>query len=58
MNKYAKLIAAIVGLIVILLTDTFNLTIDGTGADMLRETILSLLTAFGVYQVPNKGNPT
>ena len=54
MARYSKLIAAIVGLLVIILTDVLNLTADGTSADALREILLSLLTAFGVYQIPNK----
>jgi len=54
MTKYMKLIAAIVGLLAIILTDVINITPDGTTADTVREAVLGLLTALGVYQVRNE----
>jgi hypothetical protein len=54
MSKFAKLIAAIVGLLAIVLTDHLNVVPDGTNAEMISQAILAVLTAFGVYQVRNE----
>lgn len=51
--KYSKLIAAIVGVVAIIIgPDMLGLAADTQAA---AQNILGLLTAFGVYAVPNKG---
>ena len=52
MSKYSKLIAAIVGLIAIIVgPDLLNLT---ETPEKVAEALLALITAFTIYQVPNK----
>lgn len=50
-----KLWVALVGVLAIIATDVLNLTTDGTTADTLRETIIAVLTLFGLERVPNAG---
>ncbi len=50
--KYSKLIAAIVGMIAVIIgPDVLGLTAD---TEQAAQNILGLLTVFGVYLVPNK----
>lgn len=51
-QHYNKLIAAAVGLVV-LLAARYGLDLSGQAA-VIVDTIVSVLTAFGVYQLPNK----
>lgn len=58
MGKYRKLITAIVGLVVVVLGPSFlgvspEGTIMGIAPDMAVQAIISVLTAFGVYQISN-----
>ena len=57
MSRYRKLIAAVIGLAVIIGNDFFGLGLDaeavGHQFDRLIDTGLALATAFGVYQLPN-----
>lgn len=52
MSKYSKLIAAIVGLAVIIVGPEFLDLTENT--ELVTQSVLALLTAFGVYQVPNQ----
>lgn len=52
MSQYNKLIAAAVGLVV-LLGSQFGLDLTAQ-QDAIVQVVVAVLTAFGVYQVPNK----
>lgn len=52
MSQYNKLIAAAVGLVV-LLGAQFGLDLTAQ-QDAIVQVVVAVLTAFGVYQVPNK----
>ncbi len=50
-QRYSKLIAAVIGVVVIIIgPDMLGLT-DTTA--LITETAIAVLTAIGVYQVPN-----
>ncbi|MGI9504291.1 MAG: hypothetical protein ACR2RE_14685 [Geminicoccaceae bacterium] len=51
MKKYRKFIAAVVGLSAIVLNDFVGL--DAGTSNLIADSILGVLTAFGVYQLPN-----
>lgn len=58
MNRYRKLIVAVVGLVALLLgPEFFGIseagTIFGMPTDTVVELAVTVLTAFGVYQVTN-----
>lgn len=57
MRNYRKLLAAVVGLAVIIGNDFFNLGLDaetvGQQADSLIDAAVAFLTAIGVYQLRN-----
>jgi hypothetical protein len=58
MSNYSKLIAAVVGLLVIVLGPGFigigdGLTVFGIDATVIVQGILAVLTALGVFAVPN-----
>jgi uncharacterized membrane protein (DUF441 family) len=52
MSNYRKLIAAIVGLLVILLYRQFGIDLTGT-EEFLVEILVSTVTAVAVYAFPN-----
>lgn len=52
MSRYSKLIVAVVGLLVVILGPEFLGAVEDT--ETTAQLVLALLTAFGVYQVPNK----
>ncbi len=52
-KKYKKLIAAGVGLAVLVVIRENNITVPGLDA-LVMELIVSALTAFGVYQASNE----
>lgn len=52
MNRYSKLIAAIIGLAVLAAMRHFDFSLPGFDAVAL-EWVVSAATAFGVYQVRN-----
>jgi uncharacterized membrane protein (DUF441 family) len=55
MQNYNKLIVAVVGLVVMLAAEHgLNLSAQ---QDAIVQILVSVLTAAGVYQVPNKPNP-
>jgi hypothetical protein len=53
MSKYNKLIAALVGVGVMIAARHFDLTLPGMDA-IVMDLIIGALTSFGVYQVENK----
>jgi len=53
MAKYRKLYAAIIGVSVLVALRYFDVTVAGLDSVVL-ELVVSALTAFGVYQVPNE----
>lgn len=58
MNKYRKLIAAVVGLAVVVLGPSFmgvspEGTLMGIPAEQAVSTLMAVLTALGVWAVPN-----
>lgn len=54
MNRYRKAIVAVVGVGALLALRIYEIEMIGIDA-VVMETIVSALTAFGVYQVPNDG---
>ena len=56
MTRYNKLWASLIGLIVLVGLDHFNVALPGFDAIVL-DLIVSALTALGVYQVPNAEDP-
>ena len=52
MLRYNKLLAATLGLGLLLATSYWNISIPGLD-QFVMELILTVATAFGVYQVPN-----
>jgi|TARA_R100001143_G_C3230272_1_gene74379 uncharacterized membrane protein len=52
MNKYRKLIVAVVGLALLLANDHMGLSLPGT-AEGITEMVVSAATAFGVWGVAN-----
>lgn len=61
MSSYRKLIAALVGALLIGLNTIFGIgdgtSIFGIGADQIVNTIVGVLTAVGVFAVPNEPEP-
>lgn len=55
--KYSKLVAAIVGLAVLLLHRHAGIDLAGEQAAIV-DVILAAVTAWSVYQLPNKEPPT
>lgn len=53
MSKYRKLIAAAVGLVVVVLGPDF-IGVADLNAEMITEFVFSILTAIGVWAVPNE----
>lgn len=56
MSNYNKLIAAVVGVGLMLLHQNFGVDLTGQAAPIV-DVILAALTAFGVYQLPNSKEP-
>ncbi len=54
MSKYSKLIAAVIGVVAIVIGPEILGLADEAKSEMIAQSVLALLTAFGVYQVPNK----
>lgn len=52
MGKYRKLIAAVIGLFVLLAKDFLGWNLD-VNVDQLVNLTISILTAFGVFRLPN-----
>lgn len=52
MNKYRKLIVALIGVVAIILGPDILGFVDNTAA--VTESVLALLTVFGVYQISNE----
>lgn len=52
MNRYRKMMVAAAGVIAIVLADVFNVTLP-YGPEVMVDAIISTLTAFGVWAVPN-----
>ena len=62
MGKYRKLVVAVIGLAVLLLgPEFFAISPEGTffgiAQDTVVQVILAILTAIGIYQVPNDPMP-
>lgn len=61
MSNYRKFIAALVGALLIGLNAIFGIgdgtSIFGIGADQIVHTIVGVLTAVGVFAVPNEPDP-
>jgi len=55
--EYKKLIAAVVGLVLMLLHRKFGLDLSGQESAIV-DIVLATLTAYGVYQAPNKRKAT
>ena len=53
MVKYRKLIAALVGVVAIILGPDILGLVDNTA--VVTESVLAILTVFGVYQLKNEG---
>jgi hypothetical protein len=53
-NKYSKLIAAVVGLLVLVLGPEFAGAAE-FDAETVTKAVVALATAFGVYQLENTG---
>ncbi len=52
MGKYRKLIAAIIGLVILLGLNYFEFVVPGIN-ELVMQLIVGALTAFSVYQTPN-----
>lgn len=55
MDKYRKLIAAVLGLVVLFGLKHFEVSLPGA-SDVVLELVVSALTGFGVYQFSNAPN--
>ena len=53
--QYAKLIAAVVGMIVLAVKQLTGIELGSDFTDKLVDLAIMALTAFGVWGVPNKG---
>lgn len=56
MGKYRKIIAYILGILVYVATDFFDIQIPGI-EEIYQDMMIIVLTGFGVYQVPNDPMP-
>lgn len=56
MSKYAKSIAAAVGLIAILSKDVLGVEVPSETVDSVVEGIMALLTWIAIYSIPNGGS--
>lgn len=53
MSKYGKLLAAVIGLIAMALNDVWGISALVGMEEIIGQVIISFLTAFGVWGVPN-----
>lgn len=52
MRKYRKLVAAVIGIAVLVAVQRFDVAVPGLSG-IVSNLIVGALTAWGVYQVPN-----
>ena len=53
MDKIRKLIVAVIGLLIMVADDFFGISV-GVGAEGIADVIVAILTAFGIWAVPNE----
>ena len=54
MSSYAKLIAVMIGMVVLTAKQFADIDLGGDFADKMTDVVIELLTAFAVYQAKNK----
>jgi len=54
MGTYAKFVTSIIGLLVLGLKQFFGISLSDGFEDKLADVIIMVITAIGVYTVPNK----
>lgn len=52
MRKYRKLVAAVIGVAVLVAMQNYDIAVPGLSG-IVSDLVVGALTAFGVYQVPN-----